>query len=906
MKNISINENYAPGEILKGHINISLENENSGSFLNDSLGNSIRLLDLLGKKENANFTYSCEGVGCNNKYSAENPSATREEVMSKDDSILIGIKLKGIIEGINYLNFTLNGNSEESCINQIELDFFEDNEINIINNRVSSIDCATSETRGCLEDIETLEQGDLLNIELSEKVCQRLTLPIAPGFKAGAWINKTNISTKNNISVEIYSQGEVLGDCKIKYNDISSADQYGCQINYSVLNPKEVYICVDVLGSGGGYQTQGYLEGDIACGFLGAPAKEEIGAYRLFVKGKKFDKPNNFQIANPKIEGNRRLNNVVMSYLSETYEQTSGGNIDCSDDCIIPLKIISKVDQIINLNNLILSYSRLGAGEQTSTNFYELSLANSVLSSDFQNLYLNEANFSLPQEEGEFDYTLELGGEEILSKEFLILNSSNIKSLTPTRVPVLYSVEYSVEVENPETIVKYIWNMGNQTRETTTNKIKHTFSEEGTKNIKVSVENTNSIKTSKDFQISVESFEDTINKTIIEGLENIDNLRVQLNSFSDFEKEVFNQMFDLNKLSENISSIQKDFLVSGNMSKNQKQKMLSDLLEISIPESINKVKSSNNLIFYPKESKIQASRLSDINEEDYDSSKNYKSAILEWHQLNIDSKISFSSFLLIYKDKQEKVNIFDLSINKKESSNSNPYFILSELGGLYLQEKNSWIEKNNYIYKTFNKSSTNVKFSTTEDIDFDEIPFFITPSISYLNEMLSLKNLDEFEPEEDKGKWIIYFVIIFFLIIIGFVIYVFLYKWYEYNYESHLFRSRNDLYNLINYINLLRNNNIEVKEIENRLKKAGWNYEQRAYVLKKYLGKRTGMPKILLIDKLISRKKPGKTNFKSGIFDKLFSKFSRKSKDSGKIINKNIQKKQILQKKKINKPFFRK
>lgn len=850
-------------------------------------------MDLLETEENSNFNYSCEGEGCYNKYSAKN--AAKEKVMnlSKGESKLIGLRIKGLINSIQSVNFTLNSNAGESCENQIEINIFDDNKTEIMNDKISNSDCVVSETMGCIEEIKSIDEGELVNIDLSEKVCQRMTLPIAPGFKVGAWIKKINSSTKDNVSMEIYSQGSIIGECKIKYDQITDEGRYGCVINYSTTTPKEVYVCASVLGNSGGqksYETQGILGSEKVCGFLGSPIKEEVGAYRIFAIGKQFGTPGDIHILNPRLENRIKLSDLVLNYLTKKYGTTDSGDVNCSNECIIPLKIKSKTNQTITLKDLSFLYSRIGAGRQIEDNFYDLVLADARLSSEFQKLFLNEINFTLPEKKGKFDYTITLGNKELFSTELLISNTSSIKALYPTKVPVLYLVEYSVDIENPERVVKYLWTINNQTRETNINQINYTFTKEGIQNIKVSIEDESGIISSKIFEISVESFTKTINKTINKNLENIKNIQNRLNSLTGFEKEVIENHLKLEELLSNISSIQKDFLISSDMSQGQKEKILSDLLKLSVPISINKIKQTNNLLFYPKKQKIQPLRIIEINNEDENLSSDIEDTILEWHQENIDSKINQNSYLIIYNNKKEILNIFEVKLNKINNLDYTPYLFLSKLKEMYLQGESSWNVKNTYFYKDFEEDSTSVNFATTEDINFDEIPFFISPDLSVLKELINAKKVEEFEPEDETGKWIIYSIIIIFLIIASFVVYVFLYKWYEYNYENHLFKNRNDLYNLINYINLLRNNNVETKEIEKRLKKAGWNYEQRAYVIKKYLGKRTGMPKIPLIDRFISKTKPGKTDFKPGFFDKIFSKLYRKKQKKDFIMkNQNKQ-----------------
>ncbi len=62
------------------------------------------------------------------------------------------------------------------------------------------------------------------------------------------------------------------------------------------------------------------------------------------------------------------------------------------------------------------------------------------------------------------------------------------------------------------------------------------------------------------------------------------------------------------------------------------------------------------------------------------------------------------------------------------------------------------------------------------------------------------------------------------------------------------------MYNLITFIEAQKKQGVTDSEIESKLKKAGWNYEQINYVMNKYAGKRTGMIEIKMPE--IFKKKP--------------------------------------------------
>jgi hypothetical protein len=84
------------------------------------------------------------------------------------------------------------------------------------------------------------------------------------------------------------------------------------------------------------------------------------------------------------------------------------------------------------------------------------------------------------------------------------------------------------------------------------------------------------------------------------------------------------------------------------------------------------------------------------------------------------------------------------------------------------------------------------------------------------------------------------------LIIIGIVFWAVLHTWYKKKYEDYLFKNKNNLYNLFTWIENSKKKGLSEGKLKSQLRKAGWNSEQLRYVLRKYSGKKTGMPNIPL------------------------------------------------------------
>jgi hypothetical protein len=178
---------------------------------------------------------------------------------------------------------------------------------------------------------------------------------------------------------------------------------------------------------------------------------------------------------------------------------------------------------------------------------------------------------------------------------------------------------------------------------------------------------------------------------------------------------------------------------------------------------------------------------------------------------------------------------------------------------LSFKEDYSQKKEGDYYYITLKEPQKNIVFSTTEDVDFITLPMFVAPAISNL----SLAEWSPFTPEGTLKKWILFTIIAVIIIFIAGIVWIILQIWYKRKYENHLFKNRNNLYNLITYIGNEKKKETSEKDIFIKLKKAGWNLEQIRYALKKFAGKRTGMPEIIHLEKILKGNK--KTNNSSKI-----------------------------------------
>lgn len=265
------------------------------------------------------------------------------------------------------------------------------------------------------------------------------------------------------------------------------------------------------------------------------------------------------------------------------------------------------------------------------------------------------------------------------------------------------------------------------------------------------------------------------------------------------------------------------------------QKVLNNLSKLDIPSSISKEISVNSISFYPQKENINLEVLSEIGGGSRTGSNKYLDLILLWNTEKLLTTITFREFSIKYSgNKSYDLKIFLFEFDKSNME-KDAYFIMDNIGNIEFEELNNQVgESNGYLYFNLNEVSDRVIFSTTANVDFVNVPVFISPSINDLNSM----NEGPFEEIKDIPKVALLVVIISILLMIGIVAYILIQMWYRRRYETYLFKTRNNLYNIMIYIQNAKRKGISNEEIAKNLKKAGWRGEQINYALRKYENKK--------------------------------------------------------------------
>ncbi len=828
----SIEKKYGPSQNIAGWINISIKNEDSNSIIRDSFGNNITLIELL--NQNPNVKYSCLPKDCKTGYSASNSS--QQKGLGGQESKIYGILFSGEILSVNSIGFDISATGvSPSCSSQIEVDFFNDGIVDYSNSKVDSDVCAETKNYSCFSQNAPYE---LTTIE-TQPNCQKINLTKAPGFRIGAWIKKEGSSTKT-INAAIYNKDGFSvnnGACKLPDASATGGEVF-CDVNYSLTKPEEHYICIYSSSGTGTYMIKGY-DSPNGCGFWGFPPANENVAYSIFATAKKFGAFSSLSVSNSLNTGD------TLSYLTESYIKDRYGNLNCSGNCVVPVKFETKtgtggnfsivnvkIDQNKNIGNII------------NDKLNDVSVSPAKISSDFGKLYLDNSGLKAQNSFGKFSYALKFNSQSILSETLSVEKTPVIKGLVPLKTAYAFPTKFQLNMEFPANSSKgnisYAWDFGdNETQITATQSTMHIYNESGNYGLKITIKDQNNISSSRTFSVNVTSPAFLINTSIAKMKKDLANVKTQINSFDLFYRESLGRMIKTNEFNSRLDNLEQKYNSTDESNYNE---IVAEILDLRIPEAVMTTKTTGGYVFFPGRTSINIEALKSLETKQIDGSESaYTDSIYVWNAKNIKNTLNYREISARYSEKSEPIlKAFTFKIEEKNPVGYSFYFVVKDLENLSFEKDYGQKNIDGYNYIELGQGAKEITFSTTENVDFTDVPAFISPPLS----RLSIEKIGEASPPEfvqQPFRWDIFLIAIAILLVMGVVAYIFLQIWYKNKYEGHLFKNKNDLYNLFHYIELQRKKRATEKEIQSKLKSAGWNSEQINFATKKYSGKRTGM-----------------------------------------------------------------
>jgi len=843
----SISKIYGPSANLTGWINLSLVDEPSDSvvksFFNGDTTRTLSLKEFLAGSPS--YTYTCSPLDCASGYSASNGQTSKVMTLGSNESKNFGLKITGHVVKIDSAKLNIQSDASASCQSQLKTDLFSEGIFDFANNKShATLSCGETKDYGCFDSLGG-EGTSEFNLVSSETYCQRIKLSSNPGFTLGTWIKKSG-GGDSNLYMDVRDlNNDVKDTCQLQGVTSASGQDYNCDVDYLVLEPAEHFVCVYASGGdeSGAYKVRGYdASGDNACGFNGVPPRQETAAYEISAEGRQFDAFGTLSVANNLPGEVDSFSDKIQSYLIKKYGLNEG-TIDCSsaEGCVVPISLNSSVSQSVTLGSLELVYTTT-SGQKTENNFYDISKSPYLITSSptFQRLFIEKSGFSVPSSFKNYTLNLRLGPDNLISDKIEVKDIPIIRTLSPTStasaVPTIFNV--NVDVPKKTSVVSYFWDFGDDSvpRVTSVENVSHTFNDTGYYDVSVTVTDTRGLSSSKVFNVSVTSPRVWVNTTLNEVSGNLKNIKEYIGVQSLSVQKSLKDVLGIDEVSSEITRLEREYSRLGENDTEEYEALVGNLLNIYVPERII-LSGDSSFPLLPESSSIDLDSVKNVLGGNYDErdSNVYQDAILLWQYNNLDANLVKKEFSAESDSKRESlVNVFELTLDEKNSISDEYYLFVPKLEGIQFDKPSQ--EKDGFVYVKLNGISK-VSFHTTEDISVTEFPAFISPSIS----KLSVGGRGVVLGDSSISKKSIFVASILLLLLLAIGVYIFLQQWYKKKYEKHLFPNRNDLYNLVNYIDNAKKKGLNHGEISDKLKKSKWTHEQIRYGIKKYEGERTGM-----------------------------------------------------------------
>jgi PKD repeat protein len=784
-------------------------------------------------------------VNCISGYSASNPSTSKTLNLGENQIALVGFNISGggrsnqLLKSIESFKFNLTSNNPETEKFPLAVDILNDGKDEWMAYVPS--DNFAGENRGCFEN--PTSQAFIGGMSY----CEKITLSKTPEVEIGAYVQGSESGVKFDMKIKS-ADGLESGSCTT--NEAAGngvIERVSCIVpDFSINNEGDYFVCVKTTNPN--KYLIGIEEDLPKCGFSSESGNYE-GYYNydfnIFANPKKYAPNINFTLNDDELVNAKSYVTDVKGYIRNYISDVYGDN--CSRGCIIPVKIFSGVAQNIELSDASIIYITDLSTE--TKQFYDISEMPALINSGFQKLYLGEAGFHAPMDKGVKSFSVSLNDNVLFSEDISVGEVATIKSLTPTKTGVKYPTKFTIILNDSAiSITKYMWNFGDGQMENTTKpEVTHTYNAVGDYTLKITLLDSKGKTSSKEFKITVAPASQIVPDLLSAAEINIAQIKNQIQTFSSFEQRAINYSLKLDQLESNIARLKTS--ASQASSEAQFETILGELLGMKIPNSLAKTAYSEGLSFYPLGNNIDLDILKKIGGGDYGNKKEkYKEAVLAWNEANINTILIYNEISAIYPNYEEPfLKTFDVTIkNKGESA----YIIIKDMDDILFKEDYSQRKEGGYYYIIFDKPEEHIVFSTTENVDFINLPMFVSPGIS----QLTLVEWTPFTKEGGLKRWILFSIVAIIIILIVLVVWIILQFWYKRKYENYLFKNRNNLYNLVNYIQNEKNKGTSEREIIAKLRNSGWTSEQIRYAMKKYAGKRTGMPEIP-VQKILKIKK---------------------------------------------------
>ena len=861
VKNISVETNYFGGENIKGWINMSLTDEPYDSLVS-GFNTNIHLLNFLNNnnlKDKAGF--SCSVVNCLRGYSVNGPLSGFLN-LAEGTTTFIGFKIydpsTGVIGNISRLLINISTDAATQCSENMQvplkIDILDDNSSEWSANASSYGGSSPpicwengEKNYGCFDsDIPVDEYQDIITTPYCEKI------KVGPG--AGIYAGVDIIPSSGgdaNFTITLNLPGQSSREIHV----VSAEGNHGAYFNSSSEYSRDVTVCIKAKNSasGGRYKLGVQTKSD-SCGYSSAVPSVPHD-FSIYAEPIAYSVPGQFVL-------DFFNNKKIRDYITQRHSN------NCSNGCIIPIKITSNQNQNLIINEMRIEYLKSDGFPESDSTIQDITTISPTISMDCTLLDISKAGLIVPSVNGNYTLNFKIGEIYSKSKQISVSDMPTAGFVFPYEVIVFEDTIFSAYSSSSK-ITSYKWNFGDGSPEqiTINNSAVHKYNSEGNYTLNITAISSQGQAYSA-FQISVIALsKENLLILLNKNRENLVNIETEISKLPVWIKDYLVDKVIINSTKTEINN----FISSINSTTNlTKVSFYLSSLRVASSFGISEI-SSGTLIVNP--SKINPASLKNAGagsmNSDVDESF-YKNAIYGWLIDNMNINVEEKVYSLFYTDKNEPLgSYFKVTLTPKKDYTGKLFLAIDKNFNSIIfkdrqQTKNE--SQTTIIILNGSSSSREIEFFVKERVDPANMPIYLSPEFSKLDIFSNPKCFIDGKCDSNMGennetcpadcnsriwKMIISIVI---LLMLAFIVYIILQEWYKRRYEGYLFKNKDDLYNVINFISNGEKQSMPKNEIFKNLLDMKWSNEQLVFAYNKFHGKRTGMYEIPIF-KIFERNK---------------------------------------------------
>lgn len=335
----------------------------------------------------------------------------------------------------------------------------------------------------------------------------------------------------------------------------------------------------------------------------------------------------------------------------------------------------------------------------------------------------------------------------------------------------------------------------------------------------------------KTFEVS--SSETAIEEALEEKKSLLNASKHEISTYDGYTQNLLREYLNITRIEPELEYIEENY---ESLTTEDQEELLNNMTSIKIPTDIHQISYTEPITFYSERGIINLEVLAGINGGVFSGNEQeYLDAIFLWNTQNLITKVVYKEVEIEYSEEEkERLNVF-LFTFERIGNPGEAYIIVQNTGDIIFEDITLPIqEQAGYLYLSLNEVYGTLGMVTKENYNFMNFPLFVSPAIDSLTPI----NVGNYERWEAQKKWMLFGLILFLVLFIGAITYILLQIWYRKKYETYLFKTKNNMYNIMIYIHNSKLKGIPKEEIEKNLKKAGWAKEQISYAMQKYHGKK--------------------------------------------------------------------